>query len=213
MGLFDFLFGHFRRQPAITTPAQLADFIDERAAFLVQKGMFDYARARSGHYAKVLLAEKEFHAAMNESRWRAYPLGLAMVGEMVEGFLRPHGGSDPRAMLDRLIPIVMGVFDRYPVPSELGPEEWGKARELLLERLRQIGTHPPKRVIDIPEPYIDTYWKLMPFDESIKTDDKPTTLAYLKMTLSQMADQLTQRMDAAAMARTLEATGAHSPPR
>lgn len=206
MGLFDFLFGHFRRKPAIETAAQLAEFIDERAAFLIQKGMFDYARARSGHYAKVLLAEKDFHAAMDQARWNAFPLGLSMVGEMVEGFLRPYGGDDPRAMLDRLIPVVTGVFDRYPVPAALGAQAWSEARAALLLRLERIGTHPPKRVIDIPEPYIDAYWKLMPFDERIKTDDKPTTLAYLKMTLSRMADELTQRMDAAAMARTLEAT-------
>lgn len=213
MGLFDFILGHFRRQPAIATPAELADFIDERAAFLVQKGMFDYARARSGHYAKVLLAEKEFHAAMNEARWRAYPMGLAMVGEMVEGLLRPFGGADPRAMLDRLTPLVLGVFDRYPVPPEMGPEKWAEARERLQRRLGQIGTHPPKRVIDIPEPYVATYWKLMPFDDSVKTDDLPTTLAYMKMTLSQMADDLTQRMDAAAMAATLGQNGASPPPR
>lgn len=198
MGFFDF----FRRKPDIDTPALLADFIDERAAFLVQKGMFDYARARSGHYTKVLLAEKEFHQAVNESRWRAYPLGLAMVAEMVEGQLRRYGDG-PLAMLERLTPLVMDVFDRYPVPAELGPQKWAEARERLLRRLGQIGTHPPKRVIDIPERFIATYWKLMPFDESVKTNDMPTTLAYLKMTLTQMADDLTQRMDAPAMARML----------
>jgi hypothetical protein len=203
MALLESLFGFFRRNPPITNPAELADFIDTRAAFLVQKGMFDYARARSGHYAKVLLAEKEFHAAMNESRWRAYPMGLAMVGEMVEGLLRPYGGGDQRAMLDRLTPLVLGVFDRYPVPPELGAEKWAEARERLARRLDQIGTHPPKRVIDIPEQYIATYWKLMPFDESIKTNDMPTTLAYLKLTLNRMADDLTKRMDPAAMAREM----------
>ena len=46
MGLLDFL---LRRKPAIETQEALADFVDEQAAFLVQKGIYDYSRARSGH--------------------------------------------------------------------------------------------------------------------------------------------------------------------
>ena len=80
MGFFDI----FRRAPAIREAAALADFIDENAAFLIQKGMFEYSRARAGHYAKVLLQEPEFLAAIEKSRWQGFPLGLAMVGEMVE---------------------------------------------------------------------------------------------------------------------------------
>ena len=72
----------------------LADFIDRNAAFVVQKGIYEYSRARAGHYAKVLFREPEFQAAADESRWRAYPLGLAMVAELVEGVLRPAAGED-----------------------------------------------------------------------------------------------------------------------
>ena len=54
----------------------------------MQKGIYEYSRARAGHYAKVLFREPEFQAAVEESRWRAYPLGLAMVAELVEGVLR-----------------------------------------------------------------------------------------------------------------------------
>ena len=63
------------------TSSALADFIDEQSAFLVQKGIYEYSRARAGHYAKVLFTEQEFLDALERSRWRAYPLGLAMVGE------------------------------------------------------------------------------------------------------------------------------------
>ena len=54
-------------------PASLADFIDEQSAFLVQKAIYEYSRARAGHYAKVLFAEHEFREAVEQSRWRAYP--------------------------------------------------------------------------------------------------------------------------------------------
>ena len=89
----------FRSRPPIREPRELAQFIDENAAFLVQKGIYEYSRARAGHYAKVLFREPEFAQALEHSRWSAYPLGLAMVGELVEGVLRPAArfGSTPAA--------------------------------------------------------------------------------------------------------------------
>ena len=44
-------------------------------------------------------------------------------------------------------------------------------------RLDQIGTHPPKRVIDIPSNMPRRYFDMMPFDKELLTDDVPTTLA------------------------------------
>ena len=80
MALFDF----FRRRRPISDTRELADFIDENSAFLVQKAIYEYSRARAGHYSKVLFAEPDFHKAVEQSRWRAYPLGLAMVAEVVD---------------------------------------------------------------------------------------------------------------------------------
>src|SRR5712691_428992 len=63
------LFGMLRRKPAIRDAGELSDFIDENAAFLVQKGIYEYSRARAGHYAKILFAEQAFLKAVEESRW------------------------------------------------------------------------------------------------------------------------------------------------
>src|SRR5215470_12420887 len=98
----------FWRRPPIADAQALADFIDAHSAFLVQKGMYEYSRARAGHYAKVLFSEEEFGRALDRSRWSAFPLGLAMVGEVVEGVLRPHA-ADPARQLERLTDLVLGV--------------------------------------------------------------------------------------------------------
>ena len=119
--------------------AALGDFIDRQAAFLVQKGIYEYARARAGHYAKVLFAEPGFQAAVEQSRWRAYPLGLAMVAELVEGVLRPNG-TDRHRQLDALSRSSLSVFDRYPVPPALGAQSWSEARDELARRL-QLDRH------------------------------------------------------------------------
>ena len=202
------LFGFFRRKPPIREVKELADFIDEQAAFLIQKGIYDYSRARAGPHAKVLLNEPDFVKSLEQSRWRAYPLGLAMVGEMVEGVLRPHAGTDKRALFDEFIDLVLSIFDRYPVPEPIGKDSWLDARSELALRLDQISMHPPKRVIDIPEQYAKRYFEMMPIHESMRSRDIGTTLDYLKLTLANMHDELGKRMDAAAMADKLRKGGA-----
>jgi hypothetical protein len=195
--------GFFRRQPPIHECEQLADFIDEQSAFLMQKGIYDYAQARAGHYTKVLFRESEFLEAVERSRWQAYPLGLAMVGEMVEGVLRPHAADDRRAILDPLIAMVLYVFDRYPVPPSLGHDRWRDTRGELAHKLDQVALHPPKRVFDIPEPYAQRYFDLMPFHKELLTRDMPTARSYLKISLTNIHDELIKRMDAGTMAERL----------
>lgn len=204
MGLFDFL----RRKPAIETEQQLADFIDEQAAFLVQKGIYDYARARSGHFAKVMLADKGFQNALDRSRWRAFPLGLAMVGETVETVLAPHGDADRRSALDPLIKLVLSIYDRYPQPAVVSEEEWAAGRADLALHLERLSTHPPKRVVDIPVPFAERYFAMMPFDKPFLTPDAPTARGFMQLHLIKMQEELLKRMDAAEMVRQLQSGSA-----
>src|SRR5215203_5483873 len=119
MKLFEKL---FRPRPPIRGREELADFIDAQSAFIVQKGIYEYSRARAGHYAKVLFAEEGFAQSVEYARWQAFPLGLAMVGEMIDGALAPQAGLQRRQILDRIIVVVLSVFDRYPVPPSIGEE-------------------------------------------------------------------------------------------
>jgi hypothetical protein len=202
-GLLGFL-GLFRAPAPIRDAQGLADFIDQHAAFLMQKGIYEYSRARAGHYAKVLFRESGFQTAVEESRWRAYPLGLAMVAELVEGVLRPHC-ADRHMQLDALSALVLAVFDRYPVPPALGAEAWRAARAELARRLQLIGLHAPKRAFEICEPWTDTYFNLMPIYEKLRRPDYPTIRNYLRVTLCNIHDEFTKRLDATAVAAALRA--------
>ena len=198
MALFDI----FRKRDPIRDTGALADFIDGNAAFLVQKGIYEYSRARAGHYAKVLFREPGFHAAVELSRWRAYPLGLAMVAEMAEGVLRAHAG-DRHVRLESLVALVLAVFDRYAVPPELGEQEWREQRAELERRLQLVGLHPPKRVMDIPEQWAQTYFDLMPIHEKLRARDFPTTRNYLRVALCNIHDEFMARLDARAVGDAL----------
>jgi hypothetical protein len=198
MGFFDV----FRRPKPIGDIAGLAAFIDEQSAFLAQKGVFEYSRARAGHYSKVLFKEKEFLDASDKARWTAYPLALIMVGEMVEGVLR-RSAKDPAEVRDGLVRLILSVFDRYPAPPQFGAGVWRAAREDLARRLNAVGLHPPKPVKDIPEPYAQAYWALMPVHEKLRTKDFPTTRNYLRITLINIHDQLISRADLPALVAEL----------
>ena len=193
----------FRRPPPIDDAKALADFIDQQAAFVTQKGIYEYARARAGHYAKVLFKEQLFADAVDRSRWGAYPIGLAMVGELVEGVLRPFCGDDRSRQLDALRGLVLSVFDRYPVPAALGQHQWSDARTELARRMQLIGLHPPKRAFEIPDPFVKAYFDLMPINEKLRRSEFPTIHGYLKVTLCNVHEELTKRMDAPAVVASL----------
>lgn len=197
------LFSLFRRRPPVRDVADLADFIDQNAALLVQRGIYEYSRARSGHYAKVLFREPGFLEAVEQSRWRAYPLGLAMVGEMVNGILRPLAPEDPGTVADAVEEMVLAVFDRYQTPAALGPDVWMAARRALAQRLGGFRLHRPKRAMDIPEPYADSYFALMPIYEKLRAPDHPTLRNYLRVSMCNIHDELIQRIDPRAMAESL----------
>ena len=196
MGLLDI----FRRKPPIRDAVAVGTFVDENAAFLMQKGLYEFSRARAGHYAKVLFGEATFQAAVEMSRWRAYPLGLAIVAEAVEGALRERIEAERGEILEALTDQVLACFDRYPVPAVLGTDEWRNLRAELARRLQLIGLHPPKRVIDIPEQWAQAYFDLMPIHENLRGRDFPTTRNYLRAQLCNIHDEFVKRLDLPAVA-------------
>ncbi len=195
----NFLTKLFKRPEPIRNTSALTEFITANAAFVVQKGIYEYARARAGHYAKVLFSEPGFQRAVEESRWRAYPLGLAMVGEVATAVLQ-QATSLPRETVVRAVSdLVLAGFDGFEVPAVLGEQEWRGLRASLSERLDRISLHPPKRAMDIPETFAEAYFALMPIHESLRGQDFPTLKNYLRITLCNVHDELTKRLDAPAI--------------
>jgi hypothetical protein len=205
MKLFEKL---FRSRPPIRDREALADFIDAQSAFIVQKGIYEYSRARAGHYAKVLFAEEGFAQSVEHARWQTFPLGLSMVGEMVEGVLASQAGMHRREILDQLIVVVLSVFDRYPIPPSIGEDAWLEVRRDLAHRLDLVGGRAPKRVMDIPEPLAEAYFAMMPIHEKLRGRDFQTTRNYLRVSLCNIHDELVARMDRAALERALVAGAA-----
>jgi hypothetical protein len=106
-------------------------------------------------------------------------------------------------LLGAINSIVLSVFDRYPVPAALGDAAWNDLRSELARRLQLIGLHPPKFAKDIPEPFAQAYFDLLPIHEKLRGRDFFTTRNYLRVVLCNIHDEFSKRLDAAAVAASL----------
>jgi len=199
MGLLDW----FRRPPPIVDRASLADFLDTRAAFLVQKGIFDYARGRSGPFFTMMLKDEGFKIAVEESRWKSYPFSLAVVTEMVHGVLLPLTG-EPVRLAAVLRDVVLEVIDRYPVPAAIGPERWAAMRAEVVQRVDGIALHPPKPVKDIPVPFAKVFFDNMPIHERLRENDFEQIREQLRINLISMHRDFNKYADLPRLATSLE---------
>ena len=193
------LLSMFRREPPVAGREALIAFIDNQAAFLTQKGMFEYSRARAGPFGNILFDDKGFLAELEKSRWLGFPLTLAMVAEAVEGVLRPPGDAGRAAVLSGVSGAALAAFDRYPVPEPVGPEAWAAARAALAHDLSLIGLHGVKRVMDVPAPYAARYVTAMPIHEKLRAKDDDTIHNYLKTNLCNVHDVFVRRANVAAL--------------
>jgi hypothetical protein len=117
--------------------------------------------------------------------------------------MRPQAGADRWQVASALSEIALSVFDLYPVPAPLGAATWGEARVELARRLKLIGLHPVKPAKDIPEPFAQAYFDLLPIHEKLRGRDFPTTRNYLRVTMVNIHEEFSRRADAPALANAL----------
>lgn len=199
MGFFDL----FRRAAPIGTRDALMDFLDRQSAFLAQKGIFEYSRARAGPYGNILFDDKSFQAELEKARWLAFPAMLAMVGEAVEGVLRPGAGDRRPVMLQNLTAAALAAFDRYPVPPQLTAQAWADLRAGVAQDFALLSFHPVKRAMDIPARFIDRYVAAMPIHEKLLAKDIPTIHNYLKSNLCNVHEAFVRRANVPALVEVL----------
>jgi hypothetical protein len=195
MSLVDWVLGipaYFRKKPRIDTRETLVDFLDSRSAYLIQKNIFDYARARSGPYFSQIIKEDAFKRSVEVARWTGYPTGLAAIAEIARGIL--FHDAERKSLNDAVSAAALTAFDRYPVPEALGEEVWKKARETLIERLALIDSHPPKFAKDVILPYAQVLYDSQPIHEELRRNDFEMIQAQLRINLVTMHDEFASRV-------------------
>lgn len=163
------LLGSLRRR--IVNRPDLEEFLDRRAAFMVQKCIFEYSRARSGVLSTKLFKEVAFKSAVEDARWRNYPLCLQNAALMVELALRVAAGEAAPAMRDGLIATVGAVCRRYAPPAGQPADFWVRAEEQIARRIRQSGLSPVRPVKDIPHETAEAFFAALPIHTDLTSFD------------------------------------------
>jgi hypothetical protein len=191
MGLFDV----FRRPPPVASLGDFDEFVDRHTAFLVQKCVFEYARARSGTLSGTLFKEKAFVEAINESRWRNYPICLAHVLQMVDAVMRPQAIGELAALTDGLVAASERITGRYDTPAGMAPDFWAEARRYVEGRLRRGSLAAPHPVKDIAREDFRIFFDQLPIHESLRGHDLTLVRNNLRVNLCRAHETFLARVD------------------
>jgi hypothetical protein len=192
----------FKRAPAIVDRDALVDFLQTRAALLIQKSIFEFARAATGRAFTGLMRDPSFIDAMDRSRWVCYPFGLSLVAETVHGALLPAAHATI-PLAEALREAAFDAFDRYPIPKMLDAEFWTSARLEMGRRIVHVALHPPKRVKDIPLSVMKQIFENLPIHERTRGDVQEIVVNHLRLTLIGIYDDFVERADITALAHEL----------
>ena len=85
-----------RRWAPVTTGQELADFVAAQTAYVAQRSVIEYCRARTGLNWGKLALERQFLDRLEVCRWEAYAIVLAEVAELALIRLRRDRAADRR---------------------------------------------------------------------------------------------------------------------
>jgi hypothetical protein len=202
MGVLDTI---LRRKTKIASWSALEDFIDARAAFLVNRSMYEYSRARAGILAEKLFREQSFKDAIEEGRWRAFPLSLSNVLELLDGHLRAAAAGREAALLDALITAGRHVLARYPVPAGVDSVWWRERGEAVETSLRRASLAEPKAPQDICKATFDEMFALVPIHPDLMKLDREVVLNHMRGMMVNIAAEVDEQLDRAGLVAALPA--------
>lgn len=200
MGLMTYLFG---RKDPIADWGALEDFIDAQAAYLINRTMYEYARARAGLAAEKLLREPEFLAAIEAARWTAFPIGVGNIAELVEGELRPHAGERRQELLAALIATTNAVQSRYALPAGFADTFWDEAKASVETRLRLAALGPPKPAIEVPIASFPELFALVPIHPTLREVDFNLLRNQVRSVMCRFVDEFRRRANVVALVAAL----------
>jgi hypothetical protein len=189
MGLFQKLKSLFARH-RIASSRDLQDFLESRAAYLVQKSITEYSQARANMMFTSLLGEKQFQSAYEAARWTAYPAGLAMVAEVVAGQLRDRLGLSAPAAETLAARLANAVIEKMSNHGPMSQEQWAAARKDIETVLARASLAAPRRTHPIAGDRSRIIFDALPFHDAIRKHDYGMFRNTLAFHLAEVATEL-----------------------
>jgi hypothetical protein len=128
---------YWRRNPPVTTPAGLVQFVDTRSKFVAQTTLYGYLKTRAGTRYVSLFEDDTFVASINISKWEIY---FACLSDLtVHAVAAAAAGGE--ASRDDLAVLARWCFEqatRETKPEEMRPDATTLARDAFDQRLAGV---------------------------------------------------------------------------
>ncbi len=188
-------------RPRLADTAQLGDFLDSQAAFIAQKCVVEYCRARAGLLSRPLFEERAFLDALEVGRWEAFAAVLGDLVLLVEGRLRRLAGSGAGAapwLPGSLVALAMARLGAHPPPRHR-PDGWAGEAGILADRLERARREPPLPAHRIALGSAPRVFGALPIHPRLRAPDAELVTNNLRINLCGAAEQLDRRAELPAL--------------
>jgi hypothetical protein len=188
-------------RPPVATLAELADFLAAQTAYVSQRTVLEYCRARTGFNWDKLYREQAFVDSLEICRWEAYAEVLAEVAELALILLRRQSPGDPQAYLPGLAGAAGAALLRHPVPGHR--PSWDAASAAIEQHLAQSLLAAPRAVHLAGFGAADAVFAHLPIHPDLRREDREMFRNSVRFALCRVFDEMTRRLDVPALAQAL----------
>lgn len=190
-----------RRQPPVRSSGELADFLAAQSAYVSQRTVLEYCRARTGLNWDKLFKEQAFVDSLEVCRWEAYAALLAEVAELVLIRLRTEGDGEAAAYVPGLEEAARSALLRHPVPAHR--TDWQGAFADVDRHLARALLAEPRAVHLVGLDAADAIFDLLPIHPDLRPQDRTMFQNIVRFALCRVFGEISRRLDVPALEAAL----------
>lgn len=186
-----------RRPPPVASAGELADFLAAQSAYVSQRTVLEYCRARTGFNWDKIFKEQAFIDSLEVCRWEAYVALLAEIAELVLIRLRTQVGAEAKACLPGLEEAARSALLRHPVPAHR--TSWGEACADVERHLARALLAEPRAVHLVGFDAADAIFELLPIHRDLRPEDRRMFQNSVRFGLCRVFGAIRERLDVPAL--------------
>jgi hypothetical protein len=192
----------FFRARRLSSPAELAQFLHDQAAYVAQKTVLDYCRVKAGRSEKQLFSDPDFQAALAHCRWQVFFTALADVTALVEAHLRPHAPGQEVMLAEQLVALHHAALRSETPPPEEAPSA-AEAEAALPHHLATLQQEPPLPADRLPLTAEAVLFATLPVHPEQRQGESLAIKGALRFQVVTTQQELERRFDAVMTAQNL----------
>jgi hypothetical protein len=159
------------RPARVESAAGLEAFVAAESAYIGQKTVDDYCRAKTGAFSHALFKEERFLKELTISRWESFAAISADVLVITEGVLRPHAGERAAALATRLAESYPRILTGQGVPEHRS-NGWDDVIAEFAPRVARAQLAAPLSPPDVAKASAHRMFKTLPIHQRYSGNDE-----------------------------------------